>query len=167
MSFIPDYYFNRIEEITPAILKKLGIKGLVLDIDNTLTLDFSPDVSESVLAWLAEIKKEGFAAIIVSNNSAERAEPFAEKCALPFVARAKKPSARSLLAIGETLGCSLRETAVVGDQLFTDMAYAKNNGMVALGVKPLGGEKLVRIKLKRILEKPFMPFVRARRWRDE
>ena len=165
MSFIPDYYFNRIEEITPAILKKLGIKGLVLDIDNTLTLDFSPDVSESVLAWLAEIKKEGFAAII--GRTTVPSEPSLLLKNAPFPLSLGRRSERSYtFAIRRDAGCSLVKRRC-GDQLFTDMAYAKNNGMVALGVKPLGGEKLVRVKLKRILEKPFMPFVRARRWRDE
>ncbi len=165
MVFIPHYYFDRIEDITPETLKSLGIRGLVLDIDNTLTYDFCPDVSDSVLAWLGEVKKAGIKAVIVSNNSEERARPFAEKCSLPFVARAKKPSSRSLAAVGETLKTSVKETAVIGDQLFTDIAFGKGNGMTALMVKPLGGEKLFHVKLKRVLEAPFMPFIRRMRFK--
>lgn len=165
MVFIPHYYFEKIEDITPEILEKLGIRGLVLDIDNTLTYDFCPDVSESVLAWLSEVKKAGIKAVIVSNNSEQRAKPFAEKCSLPFVARAKKPSSRSLSAVSKTLGTSIKETAVIGDQLFTDIAFGRSNGMTALMVKPLGGEKLIQVKLKRLLEAPFMPFVRRKRFK--
>ncbi|NLC79534.1 MAG: YqeG family HAD IIIA-type phosphatase, partial [Ruminococcaceae bacterium] len=65
------------------------------------------------------------------------------------------------------LGCSLSETAVIGDQLFTDMAYARGNKMTALMVKPLGGEKLLQVKIKRVLEAPFMPFVRKKRFKYE
>ncbi len=165
MVFIPHYYFEKIEDITPEILEKLGIRGLVLDIDNTLTYDFCPDVSESVLVWLSEVKKAGIKAVIVSNNSEQRAKPFAEKCSLPFVARAKKPSSRSLSAVSKTLGTSIKETAVIGDQLFTDIAFGRSNGMTALMVKPLGGEKLIQVKLKRLLEAPFMPFVRRKRFK--
>ncbi|NLC78884.1 MAG: YqeG family HAD IIIA-type phosphatase, partial [Ruminococcaceae bacterium] len=96
MAFIPDYYFEKIEDITPEILKKLGVLGLVLDIDNTLTYDFCPDVSDAVLSWLSSVKDAGIKAVIVSNNSEKRAEPFAQKCGLPFVARAKKPGGHSL-----------------------------------------------------------------------
>lgn len=167
MAFIPDYYFEKIEDITPEILKKLGVLGLVLDIDNTLTYDFCPDVSDAVLSWLSSVKDAGIKAVIVSNNSEKRAEPFAKKCGLPFVARAKKPGGRSLRAVGEILGCSLSETAVIGDQLFTDMAYARGNKMTALMVKPLGGEKLLQVKIKRVLEAPFMPFVRKKRFKYE
>ena len=41
MLLTPDYIFKSIECISPDFLREKGITALVLDVDNTLTGDFS------------------------------------------------------------------------------------------------------------------------------
>ena len=36
MVFYPDFYLENVLEITPEFCKKYNIKGLILDVDNTL-----------------------------------------------------------------------------------------------------------------------------------
>ena len=167
MCFFPDYTFDRVEDITPAVLARLGVRALALDTDNTLTGDGSQALSASVAAWLASLRAAGVPAVIVSNNSPARVRPFAAVCGLPYVAGAKKPLRRSLAAVRGALGAAPREIAVVGDQLFTDMAYARRCGMRALRVEPVGADVPPFVRFKRKLERPFLRAVRKRRWRDD
>lgn len=142
-------------------MKEHGIAALLLDIDNTLTFDFDPELPEAVARWLAEMKAACVKGVIISNNSAERAEPFAKKCALPYVADAHKPSPRAFER-AKALLSGEGKIAMVGDQLFTDMAFGNGAGCVTIFVEPMGPERLFTVKLKRLLEKPFMPLVRKR-----
>lgn len=70
MLFKPTYVFNNVTEITVDFLNKHNIKGLLLDLDNTLTTHNNPVPPQSSLDWLEE-KESGIKMMIVSNNSSE------------------------------------------------------------------------------------------------
>ena len=57
--FVPDYYFDTVYEVTPDLLKKYGIKGLILDIDNTLVPYEIPEPTKENLAWLTLMHENG------------------------------------------------------------------------------------------------------------
>ena len=61
--FLPD-----VTHITPALLKQLGVSGLLLDIDGTLmqTRDSMP--AQPVLDWMEDMKNAGIILYILSNN---------------------------------------------------------------------------------------------------
>lgn len=162
MMFIPDFYFKSICDITPELLKEHGISFLLLDIDNTLTFDFDPELPLNVEIWLNTIKQNNITCAIVSNNGPERGKPIAEKCDLPLISSAHKPSTASFEQVKKMLGCTSENTAMIGDQLFTDIWYGNRLGMLTIFVEPMGGEKLLGVKIKRVLEKPFMRAVRRR-----
>ncbi len=166
MSFLPHYSFDKAESITPDVLKKLGVGGVILDTDNTLTNDGSQTLAAPVKAWLDELAARGIKAVIVSNNSDARVRPFAALCGLPYVAHARKPLRASLADALAALGTAPSATAVIGDQLFTDMAYARRCGLLALRVEPIGGDIPAFVRFKRVLERPFLSAVNKRRWRD-
>ena len=87
----PDARLFRVTAITKEFLEQHGLRGLILDVDNTLTTHNNPQVDEQVLEWLSRRSADGIAMIILSNNSPERVQPFAEALKLPFVANALKP----------------------------------------------------------------------------
>ena len=91
MFFKPTYVFDKVGEITPEFLQKKGIKGLILDLDNTLTTHNNPVPPKSSLDWIDIMKAAGIKLIIVSNNHAPRVTPFAEQLGLDFVSEGKKP----------------------------------------------------------------------------
>ena len=163
MDFIPNFFFHRIADIPLSFFLKEGIKGAILDVDNTLTADESPDVSKEVQDWINRLKESGVKPIVVSNNHQPRVSRFADRIGLPYVHEAGKPSLKSLPQILSVLELNIGEIVVIGDQIFTDTWFAKRAGIRSVLLEPIGKDVLLGVKIKRILEKPFMK--RIKRYR--
>ena len=82
MLLTPEYIFRAIEAITPEFLRQHGITALVLDVDNTLTGDGSQQLDATVQQWLDTMRAAGVRLTIVSNNTAARVRPFADRVGL-------------------------------------------------------------------------------------
>ena len=89
--FVPEYYFKTFDEASAEFLKSIGVKGIVLDVDNTLEPSEHPTPGAHVVAWLESLKAAGISAAIVSNNGGERINLFNNKLGLPAYYKAKKP----------------------------------------------------------------------------
>ncbi len=148
-----DYRFDKITDITAADLKNAGAKLVLLDADNTLSLHGSQEPACGVPEWIEEIKNEGFSLVIISNNSESRIKPFAEKLGLPFVFKSAKPLPKGFKKASEKFGFKPEETAVIGDQIFTDVLGGKLFGAKVFLTEPLGPETDFFIKIKRKFEK--------------
>ena len=155
--FKPNYALRSITEITPAALKKRGIKALILDVDNTLTTHNNPTPAEGVPQWIEEMKSAGIKLLIVSNNNAERVTPFAETLGLHFVPNGAKPLPMGFLRAVRELGIPKNRIAAVGDQIFTDILGANLAGVRSIFVYPIEFETSVPFKIKRAIEKPLLP----------
>lgn len=158
MSLTADYYFDCAADISPEFLKSKGIKAVLLDIDNTLTLFHAPQLySKREAEWLDSLKRAGIKGCVLSNNSNKnRIGDFANMIGLPFVIKARKPLPQGVRRGCELLGVAPNETAVIGDQIFTDVAAAKNAGCRAILVGYFEKEKSVFFNIKRFLERPFV-----------
>ena len=154
-----EFAFRKTVNITPEFLKKHGIKGLILDVDNTLTTHDNPVPAEGIIEWLEKMKKNGIKLMIVSNNHPERVKPFADPLGLEFVSDSGKPFRRGYTEAMKRMKLSPRETGAVGDQLFTDVWGANFAGVRMIYVSPieLEGRHKRFIRFKRVLEKPFLP----------
>ena len=137
MILTPEYIFKTIECIHPDFLAAHGIKALVLDVDNTLTADNSQGLEHTVQAWLDEMRAAGIRLTIVSNNTAKRVRPFAERIGLDWVPLACKPLPVGLAVARRRLGVRKNQMAMVGDQIFTDTLGANNAGVVPMLVEPI------------------------------
>lgn len=151
----PDYRFNCILDIAPEDIERTGAKVVLLDTDNTLALHGSQEVLSGVTEWIAKIREKGIEPIILSNNSKERIEPFAKKLGIPFVYKSAKPLSKGFHIACEKFGVKSSETAIIGDQLFTDVLGGRLFGSKVFLTEPLGPETDFFIKIKRIFEKPF------------
>lgn len=154
--FKPACVFSHITKITPEYLRARGITALVLDIDNTLTAHGSQQLSPEIESWLAEMKAQGFAMTVSSNNMPKRVEPFAQKIGLECVAFSCKPLPFGLARARRRLGASKKQTALIGDQIFTDVMGARFYGITPLLVEPMYADIKPTIRLKRALEKPIL-----------
>ena len=157
MLFKADFAFRRVNDITPEFLFKNNIKGLLLDLDNTLTTHDNPVPGKGVEEWLKEMKSFGIKLIIVSNNHPERVKPFADMLGLNFISEGKKPLSSGFNRAQVKLGIPFSQLAVVGDQIFTDMLGANLKNIRGLFVFPIEHEKTRFFKLKRGAVKPFLP----------
>lgn len=154
---IPDVFYNDIYEVTPEFLTKAGVRALVLDIDNTLVTYDDPEPTESVLAWFKGMQGAGISIAFVSNNKHPRVNKFNEK--LGFFARGKggKPFAKHVRRAMAHMGVTPGETALIGDQLLTDILAARTAKLnKALLVKPIKDKTDAFTRFKRWLEKPFI-----------
>lgn len=157
MIFRPTYVFNDITGITPKFLKRKHIKGIVLDIDNTLTTHNNPVPPQSSMDWLARVKKAGIKLIIVSNNKPPRVEPFAQLLDLEYVANGRKPLTYGINEAVRRMGFEKSDIAAIGDQIFTDIMGANLAGIRSCFVYPLEPETSLPFRFKRTIEKPLLP----------
>ena len=153
MILTPEYIFKTIECIHPDFLAAHGIKALVLDVDNTLTGDNSQVLEPSVQAWLDEMRAAGIKLTIVSNNTAKRVRPFAQKLGLAYLYRSAKPLPFALMAAQHRMGVKHSQMAMVGDQLYADRMAAALYGIPGLMVIPRGPDLGAQVVLKRKWEK--------------
>lgn len=153
MILTPEFIFRKVEAIHPDFLARQGIKALVLDVDNTLTGDGSQVLDESVQAWLQEMRRAGISLTVVSNNTAERVRPFAERIGLDWVSMACKPLPLGLMVARRRLGVKKRQMAMVGDQIYADRMAAGLYGIPCLFLLPrTPHDKAGSVKFKRRFE---------------
>ena len=155
--FNPTYVFDKVGEITPEFLHKKQIKGLLLDLDNTLTTHNNPVPPQSSLDWLDKMRAAGIKLMIVSNNHAPRVTPFAEQLGLEFVSEGKKPLTFGYTRAIKRLGLEKRNVAAVGDQIFTDVLGSNLKGIRSIFVFPIEPETSLPFRFKRAIEKAFLP----------
>ncbi len=121
MIFYPDIYLNNVNEITIELLKKNNIKGLLLDVDNTL-IDFDLKILEGAKKWCDNLKNEGIKICILSNtNKVEKVKKVAKELEIPYINFAKKPSKQGFKKALMILGLDAKNVSAVGDQIMTDV----------------------------------------------
>lgn len=153
MLVTPEYVFKDVTHITPEFLAEKGIRALVLDIDNTLTLDGSQELPPEVAAWLQQMKANGIGLTVVSNGNFNRVRPFAKKLGLRYVFWASKPLPIGIMIAHLRLGVKHSQMAMVGDQLYADRMAAALYGIPAFMVVPRGGDIGPQVRMKRKWEK--------------
>lgn len=151
--FYPHERYRRITDIDPAALRTAGIEAMVLDVDNTLTTHDNPAPAPGVTDWLRRAEAVGLRLVILSNNSPERVEPFARMLGLQFEAKGRKPLPGGVRRACARLNASPGRTALVGDQIFTDMLGGRLAGTRCLFVDHIEPEAGWFFRLKRRLEK--------------
>ncbi len=149
----PNLLIDKVQDLDLRILSKNNIKGLIFDIDNTLAAHFQKEADDNILKWLERLKSQGFKFCIVSNASKERVTKFNEKISAYALHRASKPSKKSLLKAAKYMEIKPEETALVGDQIFTDVLGGNKLKMFTILVNPISEKEILFIKLKRNLEK--------------
>jgi HAD superfamily phosphatase (TIGR01668 family) len=155
--FKPSAVFESVWDITPEFLKSKKIKTLLLDADNTLSVHRSQTPFERVPEWISLMKKSGINLIIVSNSEDERIKPFAKTLRLKYVSSAAKPLPVGYKNAIKKFNLNKKTTAAVGDQIFTDILGANLYGIKSIFVFPKEPEKSLPFRIKRFIEKPFLP----------
>ncbi|MDR2559807.1 MAG: YqeG family HAD IIIA-type phosphatase, partial [Oscillospiraceae bacterium] len=119
--FKPTIWIKNVLSIDKKFLDKHGLKGFILDLDNTLSMHGSPAAEAGVTEWLAEMRRLGVKMAIVSNNTKKRVTPLAKELGLDFIAFGCKPLPFGINKAAKALGFPKKQLAVVGDQIFTDV----------------------------------------------
>ncbi|MDD2362106.1 MAG: YqeG family HAD IIIA-type phosphatase [Oscillospiraceae bacterium] len=148
----PDMLKNRITDITPDDLKKLGVCGLLLDVDNTLTTHGSQVLDPAISDWIDNMKSLGFIPTIVSNAPPGRVAPFAKRLGLRYISFACKPFPIGFIRGARRLGLKRKECVAIGDQTFTDIIGANLAGVHSIQLLPILPEHQITLRFKRRFE---------------
>jgi HAD superfamily phosphatase (TIGR01668 family) len=150
--FQPILTYNNVQSINFDDLRKHNVKGIALDIDNTL-IDYNEKLSDDVKKWVENAKKEGFKICILSNtNKSKKVTKVSEELDLEYIKMAKKPAKSGYKKAIKLLGLEPYEIAMVGDQLFTDVLGANIMKMISIYVNPINSKEVWYTKFKRPLE---------------
>jgi len=149
----PDLYVSSIACINPEDLKKKGLKGIIFDLDNTIISWDAKDFSPFVIQWFSRLKEMGFRLCILSNNTSARVRSLATILGIPAIPRAVKPRKKAFKNALRTLGTFPEETAVIGDQVFTDILGGNRLGLYTILVIPMSRNEFIGTKLVRRLER--------------
>lgn len=157
MILYPKFYLKSVKEISIELLRNNNIKGLILDVDNTL-IDVDRKLLEGAEDWCKNLKNQGIRICILSNtNHEEKVKDVAKELEIPYIFFAKKPfksgfyRAQKLLEIEKS-----EEIGVVGDQLFTDIIGANRVKMTPILVQPVDNRDFWYTKIKRPIEEIFI-----------
>jgi len=160
--FLPNEFVTSVFEITPEKLKRLGIRGLITDLDNTLIEWNRKDATEEVAKWMRMMQEAGIQIVIASNNSEARVKRFAEPLNLPYVYRAKKPLGQAYKAALKKLQLNKKEVAMIGDQLLTDILGAKRLNLYTFLVRPVAESDGFVTRFNRFFERRLFNVLRRK-----
>lgn len=155
-SLIADGLYPSIHHIEAEELAARGITLLLADLDNTIAPYSVSAPTDEVRAWNDTLKNCGVDLFVLSNNrSPRRIKDFCQALGVPYIDHAGKPKAKSFHLAMERMGRTPAQTAMVGDQIFTDVLGAKNAGVRVLLVRPIdiSGNPLRNLRFG--LEQPF------------
>jgi HAD superfamily phosphatase (TIGR01668 family) len=158
----PDGYAARLEEVDLDGLAGRSVRGIIVDLDNTLVAYRDCVVLPGVARWVAEALRRDFRVVLVSNNWNERVAVIGRQLGVRTVASAMKPLPLAFLRALRVLGTRRDETVVVGDQLLTDVLGAKLMGMHAILTEPISEHGFITTRMMRVVERALLRFVKTR-----
>ena len=136
--FRAGFLADNIYEISGAALGRRGIRLLLADLDNTLVPYGVPLPDEKLKGWRDELAAHGVTLFILSNTRHEsRPRTFAQALDVPYIGHAGKPKTASFVKAMEQMGVAPEQTAIVGDQIFTDVLGGNRAGVATILVKPI------------------------------
>jgi HAD superfamily phosphatase (TIGR01668 family) len=152
----PDFFYDSVFDIPYEDLWKKNIRGLIFDIDNTLTRFDEKQPSAKIVALLNKLERMGFRLCLVTNNTNKRLGHFNENLNLPGIANAIKPLTRGLRYAMETMGTKPATTVMIGDQLLSDVWAGRKAKVLTIMVRPVSDKDFWFVKAKRWLEKKML-----------
>jgi uncharacterized protein len=165
----PDLWLNEtILSLTPELLAQHNLRGLILDVDETIVPRTIRQLSAEIVPWMTAAKTVTPQIWLVSNNpSITRIARIAKRLDVPYVARAGKPSRHHLRRAVEAMGLPPEQVGMVGDRLFTDVLAGNRLGMFTVLVKPIPSPETIgrkyrvhalEFKLSRALGADLVPY---------
>ena len=162
LSFLPGMMTPELTDLTSEFLLEHGIRLLMMDFDNTI-VPYTTDVpTEKMRAWLEAMNASPVKIAIVSNSKNDRLIRFCETYHLDYIMRAHKPKPQGLLQCMARFGFAPEQSAIVGDQIFTDTLAGNLAGVTPILVKAIDNHTFW-LKARHVLELPFVFAARKRR----
>ena len=149
--FIPKMYQKDVFQIKYEKLKENGIKLLIFDLDNTLSLINESVPSKEIKNLINSLSKD-FQILVASNNNKERVKKFCQGLNCKYISSSLKPFKKIAYFVKREYRFNFKEVAIIGDQLVTDILLGNRCGMHTILVDPKGVKDLKITSLNRFIE---------------
>ena len=159
---LPKLITDELTDLTPEILKKHGIRLLMLDFDNTIVPYTTNIPTEKMDRWLRDMNTSDIRLCVVSNSKRDRVKIFCEGYGIDCITHARKPFTKGIKECLGKYGIPASGAALVGDQIYTDTFGANNAGCMPILVRAIDNHN-IWLKLRHVAELPFIFAARKRR----
>lgn len=144
----PHRYAHSVLEVLPEQLSERGIEGVILDLDNTLVRWAKEDLTEEIVSWVQALRDSGIKFCLLSNSVlGRRVERVAKIFGCPNIRKARKPRPDGFHRAMKAMGTTPSTTAVIGDQMFTDILGGNRVGVYTIMVAPMSKGEFVYTRL--------------------
>jgi hypothetical protein len=152
----PNRFAPRLHDVPHEELEAAGIRGLIVDLDNTLLGFRETELGQEHIAWVARAHDRGFRIVMLSNNRSGRVNVLAAQLKVECIPNALKPLPFGFLRAKRQLNMRRHEIAVVGDQLFTDVLGGKLCGLYTILTEPIEGKDFAVTRFFRFFERAML-----------
>ena len=163
--YYPSAYVEDVFSIEYEKLYRMGYRGLIFDIDNTLVAHGKDGTPQTDILF-NKLQDMGFKTFLLSNNNEARILRFRRNNDTPYLAEAGKPSPAPFFKAMEMMGTPKEATLVVGDSVFTDILGANKASLSSILVKYIGYYKKEWKGFRRYLENAILIMYRINRRRN-
>ena len=160
--FRPDYYCKSIFDIPISFYKKLNIKYIFSDLDNTLDKYDILIPSKRVMELKTKLLEAGIVLCITSNNRAERKDIYCKRLGVRGIFSCRKPGKKKILSFIEMLNIKKEEVIIVGDQILTDVGCGKSADIKVCLTDPITDKDQWTTKFNRLIDRPIRKHLRKK-----
>lgn len=158
--FCPQLMVARLTELSPGFFDARGLRAVILDLDNTLVPWRGVEIAPEVRAWVAGCRDAGLKLCICSNtHRPRRLAQLAAELEIPYIEGVAKPRRSGFLRALALMGTGVADTAVVGDQIMTDIWGGNRCGLLTILVEPLSRVEFIGT---RVVSRPVEAFLLGR-----
>ena len=162
LSFLPTIIVECVTQLTPELLRKMNIRLLMLDFDNTIVPYTTNVPTDEMENWLKTMLSSDIQLCVVSNSKRDRVKIFCGKYGLDCITHAKKPFSKGIRECLGKYGIPAENCALAGDQIYTDTLGANGSGVKSILVKAIDNHNFW-LKARHVAELPFIFIARKRR----
>ena len=162
LSFLPKIITDELTDLSPELLKRYGVRLLMMDFDNTIVPYTTNIPTEKMETWLRMMVQSDIQLCVVSNSKKDRVRVFCGKYGIPVITHANKPGTKGIEECLARFGIDRKEAAIVGDQIFTDTLGGNRAGVTSILIRAINQHN-IWLKLRHVAELPFIFAARKRR----
>lgn len=149
----PNKILKNIYEITPEMLKEMGVHAMLLDLDSTTMKSKSGEFTKETLEWFEQFKKDFYMAIVTNNKNSEYLEKVFATAPCKVYSNAKKPFSNVIKNIVKGLFMEPKQVVVVGDRPLTDVLCGKLAGTKTIMVGSIDSNESLLVRTVRFIER--------------
>ncbi len=147
------FHAKSIYDIDPSFFRQLGVKAVVLDLDNTLDPADVEEPSERARKILREYQDMGLKVFILSNNTEKRCGRYCQSLGVPYLSLSFKYVDLRIRRFLKRQNVKVEDCIFIGDQIYTDRLYVKQlHGRLVL-TEPLSEKDNLVTKIPRFFDK--------------